>query len=42
MRELMAARTAYRNSEAAKAAEAAAADENVTVDSAVAEFTDAA
>ena len=42
MRELMAARKAYRNSEAAKAAEAEAADENVTVDSAVAEFTDAA
>lgn len=42
MRELMAARKAYRNSEAAKAAEAEAADENATVDSAVAEFTDAA
>ena len=42
MRELMAARKAYRNSEAAKAAEAEAADENKTVDAAVAEFTDAA
>jgi len=42
MRELMAARTAYRNSEAAKAAEADAADENTTVDAAVAEFTNAA
>ena len=42
MRELMAVRTAYHNSEAAKAAEAAAAKENETVDSAVAEFTDAA
>ena len=38
MRELMAARKAYRNSEAAKAAEAEAADENVTVDATVAEF----
>ena len=38
MRELMAARKAYRNSEAAKAAEADAADENVTVDATVAEF----
>ena len=38
MRELMAARTAYRNSEAAKAAEAEAANENVTVDATVAEF----
>jgi hypothetical protein len=42
MRELMAARKAYRNSEAAKAAEADAADENVTVDATVDEFTDAA
>ena len=42
MRELMAARKAYRNSEAAKAAEAEAADENKTVDATVAEFTDAA
>ena len=42
MRELMAARKAYRNSEAAKAAEAEAAEENVAVDSTVAEFTDAA
>ena len=38
MRELMAVRTAYRNAEAAKAAEAAAADENETVDATVAEF----
>ncbi len=38
MRELMAARKAYRNSEAAKAAEAEVADENVTVDATVAEF----
>tara|TARA_R100001440_G_scaffold62239_1_gene82301 strand:- start:121 stop:801 length:681 start_codon:yes stop_codon:yes gene_type:complete len=38
MRELMAARKAYRNSEAAKAAEAEATDENVTVDATVAEF----
>ena len=38
MRELIAARKAYRNSEAAKAAEAEAADENVTVDATVAEF----
>ena len=38
MRELMAARKAYRNSEAAKAAEAEAADEKVTVDATVAEF----
>tara|TARA_R100001460_G_scaffold49940_1_gene88261 strand:- start:307 stop:1002 length:696 start_codon:yes stop_codon:yes gene_type:complete len=42
MRELKAARTAYRNSEAAKAAEAEAAEENVAVDSTVAEFTEAA
>ena len=42
MRELMAARKAYRNSEAAKAAEAEAADENKTVDATVAEFTNAA
>ena len=38
MRELMAVRTAYRNAEAAKAAEAAAAEENETVDATVAEF----
>ena len=42
MRELKAARTAYRNSEAARAAEAEAAEENVAVDSTVAEFTEAA
>ena len=38
MRELMAAREAYRNSEAAKAAQADASVENETVDAAVAAF----
>ena len=38
MRELMAARQAYRNSEAAKAAQAGAGAENETVDAAVAAF----
>ena len=42
MAELKAARETYRNTEAAKAAQAAAADENVTVDATVDEFTDAA
>ena len=40
MRELMAARKAYRDSEAAKAAQAAAADENDTVDAAVVAMLD--
>lgn len=40
MRELMAAREAYRNTEAAKAAEASAANENSTVDAAVAAFVE--
>lgn len=38
MRELMAARQAYRNSDAAKAAQAGAGAENETVDAAVAAF----
>ena len=38
MRELMAARRAYRNSDAAKAAQAGAGAENETVDAAVAAF----
>jgi hypothetical protein len=38
MRELMAARQAYRNSDAAKAAQAGADRENETVDAAVAAF----
>ena len=38
MRELMAAREAYRNSDGAKAAAASAADENDAVDAAVAAF----
>lgn len=38
MRELLAARTAYRNSEAAKAAEAAASEENKDVNDVIAQF----
>ena len=38
MRELLAARTAYRNSEAAKAAEAAASEENTDVNAVMAQF----
>jgi len=40
MRELMAARQAYRDSDAAKAAQSAAADENDTVDAAVVAMLD--
>lgn len=40
MRELMAARTEYRNAAAAKAAESAAAEENETVDAAVVAMLD--
>jgi hypothetical protein len=42
MRELMAARDAYRNAAAAKEAEGSAAEENGTVDAAVEAFLDAA
>ena len=42
VRELKAARAAYRNIQAARDAEAEAAEENVAVDSTVAEFTEAA
>lgn len=38
MRELLAARTAYRNAEAAKAAEAAASEENKDVNDVIAQF----
>ena len=38
MRELLAARTAYRNAEAAKAAEAAASEENQDVNAVMAQF----